>query len=302
MRKEELEFIPIGKVKNNLVGQRIGNLTVIGRVYNPNNRNVLYGCLCDCGEYTTVFASNLTRNHTTSCGCVKVPNLIGRVFGKLTVVSKKEKTNSKDANIYLCKCDCGEMREVEATLLLNNQVDNCGCSMKYHTKDIRGERFGRLVALKRVDSKVSDNGRRRSVWLCKCDCGASKEVDLDSLLRGSTKSCGCLKNEMVGDKHPKWKHDLTEEDRGYKRLIEGYDEWKSKVKELADYTCECCGQRGGTLHSHHKDGYNWCKERRIDVTNGACLCKNCHKDFHAKYGNHDNTEEQYLQFLLERKD
>jgi len=31
----------------------------------------------------------------------------------------------------------------------------------------------------------------KSMWVCLCDCGAEKVVSIDSLVSGSTQSCGC---------------------------------------------------------------------------------------------------------------
>jgi hypothetical protein len=55
-------------------------------------------------------------------------------------------------------------------------------------RDITGQRFGRLIALKRIGR----DGPYQSMWLCRCDCGKKKSVPLGSLTSNSTKSCGCL--------------------------------------------------------------------------------------------------------------
>ena len=34
--------------------------------------NGKYHCICDCGNECDVFATNLVRGHTTSCGCNKL--------------------------------------------------------------------------------------------------------------------------------------------------------------------------------------------------------------------------------------
>lgn len=59
-------------------------------------------------------------------------------------------------------------------------------------KDISGQRFGRLVAV-----RISDRPSRRSLWECKCDCGKIHDVLAQSLLAGIQKSCGCLRNEVA---------------------------------------------------------------------------------------------------------
>lgn len=57
-------------------------------------------------------------------------------------------------------------------------------------KDLKGKRFGKLVALKR---SARIDSRRNYFWLCKCDCGAVREISTVALKRGQ-KSCGCEKN------------------------------------------------------------------------------------------------------------
>lgn len=58
---------------------------------------------------------------------------------------------------------------------------------KYDTNDIIGKKFGRLIPLK----EIKKNDLRYVI--CKCDCGKEVEVKLLNLIRGWTKSCGCLK-------------------------------------------------------------------------------------------------------------
>lgn len=37
--------------------------------------------------------------------------------------------------------------------------------------NITGQRFGKLIALKKVDSRKGN-----TYWLCQCDCGNQKEI------------------------------------------------------------------------------------------------------------------------------
>jgi len=53
-------------------------------------------------------------------------------------------------------------------------------------KDITGQRFGRLVAV-----KVAGRIRRKFAWECACDCGNTIRVVGTNLRSGNTKSCGC---------------------------------------------------------------------------------------------------------------
>lgn len=58
-------------------------------------------------------------------------------------------------------------------------------------KDMTGQRFGRLVVL----SKTDDEGRAK--WLCRCDCGNTSVAFGSNLRKGTSASCGCLRNEQV---------------------------------------------------------------------------------------------------------
>jgi hypothetical protein len=53
--------------------------------------------------------------------------------------------------------------------------------------DISGKRFGRLVAVRRVEKK----------WLFACDCGGEKIINPSNVKRGLTKSCGCFNRESA---------------------------------------------------------------------------------------------------------
>lgn len=63
--------------KKDLLGQKFGRLTVTGE--NPerdNFRQVMWDCVCDCGNKTTVRGSNLRKGQTTSCGCYNLERVI----------------------------------------------------------------------------------------------------------------------------------------------------------------------------------------------------------------------------------
>lgn len=63
-------------------------------------------------------------------------------------------------------------------------------------KDIAGQRFGRLVAMKPAGH---DKGKRLT-WECRCDCGKMTVVPGHTLRDGRTVSCGCYRDEKIGDR------------------------------------------------------------------------------------------------------
>jgi hypothetical protein len=67
-------------------------------------------------------------------------------------------------------------------------------TLKPLTKDLTGQKFGRLTVLGAVDRA---NGLQ---WLCRCECGNEKRVFGGALKRGLTRSCGCLNAELTRDR------------------------------------------------------------------------------------------------------
>jgi len=59
---------------------------------------------------------------------------------------------------------------------------------------ILNKEFGRLTTLEIVKE---NHDWRGNIIRCKCSCGNYKNVYRKYLVRGSTKSCGCLKRESI---------------------------------------------------------------------------------------------------------
>ena len=60
--------------------------------------------------------------------------------------------------------------------------------------DLTGQKFSRLVVLKRVYKK----NNTRTFWECECSCGNKTVVEGANLKNGNTKSCGCINKEKIG--------------------------------------------------------------------------------------------------------
>lgn len=111
----------------------------------------------------------------------------GDRFGALTVIDIDNRPHRTSS--WLCRCDCGQEAYFYTSRLLNGSAKSCGC--KNHTDrnqqtDLTGKRFGHLLVIAR-----SDNPRRKSKWLCRCDCGNTLEIHASGLIKGRRTSCGC---------------------------------------------------------------------------------------------------------------
>ena len=105
------------------------------------------------------------------------------------------------------------------------------------------------------------------------------------------------KMRYSGENNINWDFNKTPEERERKRKYPEYTQFVKVVLDRDGYTCQCCGQEHGDLEVHHLDGYNWCKEKRTDDTNGITLCRNCHYNFHSIYGKKHNTKEQFEEWI-----
>jgi len=229
----------------------------------------------------------------------KFIDLTNKKFGKLVVVSRAANKNKQTK--WLCKCDCGKEKEIQASNLKNGVSKSCGCLRKELVKgkffkDITGKRFGKLVAIRTCG--LNKNGS--FIWEFKCDCGNLYYNTSTRAVTGHSNSCGCLKlsyatDNWSGKKSPKWNTNKTYEERRGERKIEGYNEWRKKVYAKDNWECAVCGSNNGhgiyKLNAHHLESYQYNKELRCDINNGIALCHKCHVDFHKKYGKITNTKD-----------
>ena len=58
---------------------------------------------------------------------------------------------------------------------------------------LEGRRFGRLTVLERAGT----DKHRHALWRVRCDCGVEFTASGTNLLRGKTRSCGCIRVERL---------------------------------------------------------------------------------------------------------
>ena len=127
----------------------------------------------------------------------KLIDLTGKVFGRLTIVSRADNDKWGEAR-WLCKCSCGETTIVKGRSLKSGATASYGCYRKEKASsssliDLTGKVFGCLTVVSRAES----DKRRKARWLCKCSCGKTTIVRGCDLRAGTTVSCGCYKKELT---------------------------------------------------------------------------------------------------------
>lgn len=124
----------MGKIID-LTRQRFGLLTVVerGETY---NKNTLWTCKCDCGNFIKKTKHQLEHTKIPSCGCYyKNPknrikeDLTGKKFNKLLVVEYYGVTGRR-RHKWKCLCECGNYSIVDATHLKEGHTKSCGCELQ----------------------------------------------------------------------------------------------------------------------------------------------------------------------------
>lgn len=108
-----------------LAGQRFGSWTTIN--ITTHGPHTAWVCKCDCGTIKTIIQNALINGKTSRCRrCyLKGPrgphafiHKIGDRFGKLVIISQfKEQTEHGPCSMYSMKCDCGNIKIIEAGML-----------------------------------------------------------------------------------------------------------------------------------------------------------------------------------------
>ena len=243
----------------------------------------------------------------------KLKDYIGLKFGRFVVLREVDR-NVRNERVFECKCSCGEIRYLRSCQFKTQK--SCGCYQKeiarengkLRKRDLTGKTFGNWKVLSIVD-KTDSSGN--SYFLCECSCNSKKRkiVAGHSLIKGTSISCGCVRNKKASDRmikrnreRPKEKHylynpNLTEEERVKRRCFRReVNAWCANVYKKDDYKCVVCGSNRNKS-AHHLNSWNTYPEERFLVSNGITLCKACHLQFHKDVGFGWNTKEQFREWF-----
>lgn len=120
-------------------------------------------------------------------------------------------------------------------------------------KDLLGQRFGRL----KVVAYAGTSKHKTALWLCSCDCGATRIVLSSSLLSGATKSCGCLHREKLAE------HSRNSTKHGYCKTGQVhplYQTWSNMIQR-------CENQKIPGFYNYGGRGIRVCERWRTSFAN-----------------------------------
>lgn len=142
------------------LGERFGKLIVAEELKERDTNGAKrYKLVCDCGGYIIQSSSDFHKRKKQDCGCWRLEDKrkhIGEKIAGLEVldVSKRE---SKDYNWYaICKCICGNVREIRYCDVKSGKNKTCGCR-SIRTKSGWVRPFGRNNGCWRGYEDISGN-------------------------------------------------------------------------------------------------------------------------------------------------
>ncbi len=111
-----------------ITGQRFGKLVAIEPTEKrEGNGSVVWKCQCDCGNVTYVSQNTLRIQRSCGCEAIRLDDLTGKRFGRLTVVKLIGYDKKSNRTKWECVCDCGNRTVVGASDLKSGNTKSCGC-------------------------------------------------------------------------------------------------------------------------------------------------------------------------------
>ena len=183
----------MSRLMANLTGKIFGDWTVNSYAHKINQRNY-WECTCSCGNSKLVDGGELSAGRTKSCGHGKKVDLCGMTFGEWYVESSSRIVPEEDFKHYwLCKCSCGNVREVPHGNLMSGTSTNCGHMNDVFPIILSGNIFHEWTV-------ISENPTRKGkskYYFCQCSCGNTKYVEYKSLHNGTSTNCGHRHNDGI---------------------------------------------------------------------------------------------------------
>lgn len=186
----------------------------------------------------------------------------GAVFGSLTVIRYDDNETQRwmlehpkahgKRMLYLCQCECGQIRYASPHDLVSGRTTTCGssqCRRKPHygkRLNLEGMRINNLTAICVDENRMrearqytmpSGQKNNRVFWLCFCHrCGGAITVDASRLKRGLVHDCGCGRNQRISQAVL---NNLSGQQFGYLTVIERDTTQYTNTYPATRWWCNC---------------------------------------------------------------
>ena len=95
-----------------------------------------------------------------------IDDYVGKKINHLTLIKNLNKINKNYSKLALFKCDCGNVKEIVFTQVLNNEIKTCGCNQGNLSKNAKEKKRNSLI--KRYSTKAIKSNKSTKI------CGISK--------------------------------------------------------------------------------------------------------------------------------
>ena len=168
--------------------------------------------------------------------------------------------------------------------------------------DLTEKIFGRLTVIKRE----YPNGKRGEPrWLCRCECGKQKVIFGKNLRQGYSQSCGCLRDENVGNRRrlrsglASMRGLINSYKNGAKKRGIKYELTEKQFAEITKQNCYYCGAKPNEviIYKECNGAYIYNGIDRIGnnkgytINNVAPCCKKCN------WAKNDSTIKEYKDWI-----
>jgi hypothetical protein len=244
-------------MRQDLIGQKFGMLTVIRKAGRDKHNHILWECLCDCGNTKNINTSNLSI--VQSCGCAQFP--------------KGEKNHNWKGGKFEVPCDyCGKKIMVYPSKVTSYEKHFCDatCYGKYITAFELRKGGNSPKYIKRIETECAYCGKPLEITVHKAklyenhfckgtDCQAKwnseyRRGKANGNYRGVTPEMRKIRSRISAAMHKAIKHNKAGR------------HWE----ELVDYNLE---QLTNRLKSTLPHGYSW----KDDFVNGNGILHIDHK-------------------------
>lgn len=265
----------------------------------------------------------------------KAMDLIGMKFGRLTVIERVG-TDKHKKILWLCKCECGNVKVVRGGDLKSGNTISCGCEHKERAREAmsktmkkqwQNEDF-RQAKIEKIKEQWQDEEFRQAKSDQMKRLNEEQWQDEEFRKMKSYQAKEQMK-EQWQDEEMKWKMHY----KGgitpiaqYLRSLEVVIKWRDNCQYEVNYTCELSLKYGG-VNVHHLKAFSIIVKEAHDLhnieikplvkdytdeelklleeyvaswhkdnSNGIVLREDVHKLFHSLYGKGENTPEQFEEF------
>jgi hypothetical protein len=243
-----------------MIGQKIGKITIIRLDHMHEKAGAFWECLCDCGNPKTfvVSGNSIRQGHTKSCGCLHKDayirnrdNLLGQKFNHLTVFDFE--INESHNVIWLCECDCGSQKIVKCKgiYLKNGKTKSCGC-LRARRLPFGENAFNRLYGTYKKKAE---------------DRGFEFEFTKDEFKEITQKPCFYCGREPFQKAPPT----LSVAAHGF-YVYNGVDRVDNSIGYTKENSVPCCGQCNVSKNNYdEQDFINWIELVYINLKNKGVI-------------------------------